>query len=80
MPILKAKSRRGIQTDVTTASVSDIRPSKEIIFETPKRVTVPEDNDDHDYDYDGGFLEEDAKRFGRENLGSVASTYFMPYV
>jgi len=26
------------------------------------------------------FLKEDAKRFGRENVGSVASPYLMPYV
>ena len=48
LPTLKAKSRRGTQTDVTSASVSDthIRPSKEIIYETPKREPVREDNDD----------------------------------
>jgi len=48
LPNLKAKSRRGTQTDVTSASVTDIRPSKEIIYETPKRE--PDDDDD-------GFLE-----------------------
>ena len=26
------------------------------------------------------FLKEDAKRFGRENVGSVSSPYLMPYV
>jgi hypothetical protein len=75
VPTLKAKSRRGAQTDVISASVSapKIRPSKE----TPKRETVREDNDD---DYDDEFLEEDAQRIGRENVGSVASPYLMPYV
>jgi hypothetical protein len=79
MSTLKAKSRRGTQTAVTSAS--DIRPSKEIIYETPKREPVREDNDDDDDYYDDdGFLQEDAKRFGRENVGSVASPYLMPYV
>jgi len=76
LPNLKAKSRRGTQTDVTSASVTDIRPSKEIIYETPKREPVREADDDDD----DGFLEEDAKTFGRENVGSVASPYLMPYV
>ena len=42
----------------------------------PKRESFREDDDDDD----DGFLEEDAKRFGRENVGSVASPYLMPYV
>ena len=75
LPTLKAKYRRGSQTDVTSASVTDMRPSKEIIYETSKRETVRQDDDDDD----DGFLEEDAKRFGRENVGSVANTYLMPY-
>ena len=73
LPTLKAKSRRGTQTAVTSAS--DIRPSKEIIYETPKREPVREEND-HDY-YDDKFLE-DTKRFGRENVGLVAGPYLMP--
>ena len=77
LPTLKAKSRRGTQTNFTSASVTDIRPSKEIIYEKPKREPVREYNDDDD---DDGFLEEDAMRFGRENLGTVASSYLMPYV
>jgi len=77
LPTLKLKSRRGTHTDVTPASVTDIRPSKEIIYEKPKREPVREYNDDDD---DDGFLEEDAMRFGRENLGTVASSYLMPYV
>ena len=76
LPTLKAKSRRGKQTDVTSSFVTDIRPSKEIIYEMPKREPVREDEDDDD----DGYLEEDAKRFGRENVGSVASPYLMPYV
>jgi hypothetical protein len=78
LPTHKAKPRHGIQTDVTSASVTDIRLSKEIIYETPWREPVREDDDDDD-DNDG-FLEEDAKRFGRENVSSEASPYLMPYV
>jgi hypothetical protein len=70
LPKFKAKSRRGTQTDVTAASFSDIRPSKEIIYKAPKREPVREDNNDDDYDDE--FLEEDAKYFGRENVGPVA--------
>ena len=72
MPTIEEKSRRVTQTAVTSAS--DIRPSKEIIYETPKREPVREDDDD----YDDEFLEEDAKKFGRENVGSVTSPYLMP--
>jgi hypothetical protein len=72
LPKLKAKSRRRTQISDTSASVSDpqIRPSKVIIYEMPKREPVREDNDDSDDE----FLEEDAKRFGRANLGPVAGT------
>ena len=81
LPNIKAKSRPGRQTDVTAAPVSvdtQIRPSKEIIYETTKRELFPKvDGDD---DYDDEFPEEDAKTFGRENVGSVASPYLMPYV
>ena len=76
MPKLKAKSRRGTKTAVTAAT--DIQPSKEIIYETPKRDPVREDNDYDDYDDE--FLEEDAKRFVRENVVPVAGSYIMPYV
>jgi hypothetical protein len=81
LPKPKTKSRRGTQIDATAASVAadtHIPLSKEIIHETPKREPVREDNDD--YDYDDVFLEEDAKAFGRENAGSVASPYLMPNV
>jgi hypothetical protein len=61
LPTLKAKSRRGTQPDVTSACVTDIRPSKEI-YETPKRKPARE----ADYD-DDGFLE-DAKKVGRGNV------------
>jgi len=50
---------------VTAASVAadtNILPSEEIIYETPKREPVREE----DYYYDDEFLEEDAKMFCRE--------------
>jgi len=81
LPKPKAKSRRGTLTDVTTVSVADthIRPSKGIIYETPKREHVQEDNDDDD-EYDDEFLKEEAKRFGGENVGPVAGPYLMLYI
>ena len=75
---LKAKSRRATQTYVTSASVTFIRSSKEIIYETPKCEPVREDYyDDND---DDGFLEEDIKRCGWDNVSSVANQYHIPYV
>jgi len=53
LPTLKAKSRHGTQTDVTSTPVTDIRPSKVIIYETPKRERVRENDDDYDDDDDG---------------------------
>ena len=51
-------------------------PSEESIYETPKREHYRDD--DGDDDYDDVFHEEDAKMFGSENVGSVASPYLMP--
>jgi hypothetical protein len=45
------------------------RSSEEIIYETPKREPVR----DVDYEYDNEFLEEDVKKFGGEDLGSVTT-------
>jgi len=75
LPTPKANSRRGTQTDVTTSSVAatNIRPSKEIVYETPKREPVRVDDAADGDDYDDEFLEEDAKWFGRENIGPVPS-------
>jgi hypothetical protein len=81
LPKPKAKSRRGTLTDVTTASVAvdtHIRPSKEIIYETPKREPVLEDDDVND-DYDDEFLE-DTRASGREIVGPLAGPYLMHYV
>ena len=58
----------------SVAAETHIRPSKEIIYETPKREPVREHNNNDDDDYDE-FLEEDAKVFGKENIGPVAIPY-----
>jgi len=39
---------------------------------------VEEDDDEYD-DYDN-FVEDEAREYGRENVGPVASPYLMPYV
>jgi hypothetical protein len=52
------------------------RPSEDFIYETPKRNPFRQD----DEYYDGKFLRENAKNFGRENVGSVGSLYLIPYV
>ena len=78
MPKLKGTSRGETTTDVTEASVAadtHIRSSKDIIYETPKREPVRKDEDENDDDYDDEFLKDDAKKFSRENLGAVASSY-----
>jgi len=61
-----------------THTLIHIRPSKEIIYGTPKREPVRDD--DYDDYYDDEFLKEDPKTFGRENIGSVANPYLMNYV
>jgi hypothetical protein len=76
LPKLKAKSRRGTQTYVTSASDKHTRLSKEITYETPKREPVLQ----YDDDYDNEFLEEDSKTLGRENVSPVAGPYLIPYV
>ena len=75
---IKAKSRRGTQEDLTAASVAGDQNTclpEEIIYVTPKGEPV---RDDDDYDY--VFLEEDAKKFGKEIADSIASPYLRPYV
>ena len=62
-------------TAASVAADTHIRPSKETIYETPKHETVREYGD-----YEDEFLEEDAKTFVRENLGSLARPNLMPYV
>ena len=64
-------------TAASVAADTHIRPSEEVMYEAPNREPVREDDDD---DFDDEYLEEDAKTFGRENVGLVASPDLMPYV
>ena len=41
---------------------------------------MEEDDDDDVYDEDDDFVEDEAREYGRENVGPVASPYLMPYV
>jgi len=52
---------------------------KEFKNEPPKQERVDDDDDD-DYDEDTNFEEVEARGYGRENVGPVASTYLMHYV
>jgi len=55
---------------------------KEFTYEPSKDERVEEDDDDDDdeYDDDDNFVEDESHEYGRENVGSVASVYLMPYV
>jgi len=75
--------RRGTQTTLTSASVTATPPQiKEFTYETVKQVRVEEDDDDDedDYDEDDNLVEDEAREYGRENVGPVASTYLMPHM
>jgi len=76
--------RRGIQTAVTSASVTanPSPPIKEYTYENAKqeRVEKVDDDDEDDYNEDDKFVEDEARHYGRENVGPVASPYLMPYV
>jgi len=39
-----------------------------------------DDENEVDYDEDDNFVEDEARAYGREKVGSVASPYLMPYV
>ena len=82
-PPTSQKMRRGTQTAVTSASVTTTPPPpppiKEYTYEPPKQERV-EDDDEDDYDEDDSFVEDEAREYGRENVGPVASPYLMPYV
>jgi len=53
---------------------------KDVVYETSTRRLFPEleENDDDDDD-DDNLAEEDVQSFGRENLGTIASPYIVPY-
>jgi len=53
----------------------------ETFASTPKSSFAEiSDDDDDDDDDDNVFVEEDAKAFGRENVGPIASPYIVPYL
>ena len=66
------KTRRGTQTYVTSASVTNSPPP--VIPSTSKEFKNGSPKHDNDY-----FVEE-FQAYGRENVGLVSSTYLMPYV
>jgi len=45
-----------------------------------KQEEEEDDEDDDDYEDDDNFVEGEARAYGRENVGPVASPYMMPYV
>ena len=54
---------------------------KEFKYEHPKKERVEDDDDDEDdYDEDDNFIQDEARAYGRENVGPVACPYLMPYV
>ena len=53
---------------------------KEFTYEPPKEERVENDDDNDENDDDHNFVEDEAREYGRENIGPVASPYLMPYV
>jgi len=51
---------------------------KEFTYEPSKQERMEEDDDD--YDDADNFVEDEARVYGRENVGPVASPYLIPYV
>jgi len=77
------KMRRGTQTAITAASVTatpPTPPNKEYTYELPKQERVEDDDDKEYYNDDDNFVEDEAREYGRENVGPLASPYLMPYV
>jgi len=82
-PSTPQKMRRETQTAVTSASVTATPPPppiKEYTYEPPKKERVEDDDNEDSYNDDDNFVEDEAREFGREHVGSVASPYLMPYV
>ena len=75
----------GSQTEEEEAAIPTpgiASTSKEVVYETPTHRPFPELEEDDDYydDHDDvNFSEEDVKAFGRENVGTIASPYILPY-
>jgi len=56
--------------------------STSAIYETPRPSFSFEEINENDYDDDDDdvFVEDDARAFGKENVGPVASPYILPYL
>jgi len=54
--------------------------SREVVYETPKEGSIPGIGDDDDDNDDDDSVKEEAQTYGRENVGTVAIPYLMPYV
>jgi len=86
LPLLPTppKLRRATQTEVPAPSVTASplpTPMKEFKYEPSKEERVEEDDDDDDeYDDDDNFVEDEAREYGRENVGPVTSFYLIPYL
>jgi len=80
-PPTPQKIGRGTQTSVRSASVNTTPPPIKVhTYEFPKQERVEDDDDEDDYNEDAIFVEDEAREYGRENFGPVASPYLMPYV
>jgi len=76
-PPTPQKIRRGTQTTVRSATVTATPPTpvKEFTYEPTKQERVGEENDDDDEDDYDNFVEDEAREYGGENVGPVASPY-----
>ena len=81
-PPTPQNKRHGAQTAVTSESVTANPPQiKEYTYEPTKQERVEDYVDDeNDYNEDDNFVEDEAREYGRENVGPVAIPYLMPYV
>ena len=83
-PLSTPKTLRfpGTQTEEEAAALPSpaiASNSKEVVYETPTHRPFPELEEDDDDDDDDYFVEEDVQVFGRENVGTIASPYIVPY-
>jgi len=81
---LRLKRCAAGHTTVTSASViatPQPPPIKGYAYEPAKQERVEEEDDDDEDIYDeDDFVENEAREYGRENVGPVATPYLMPYV
>ena len=64
--------------ELPTPAIASI--SKEVVYENPTHRTFPDLVEDDDDDYDNNnFAEENLQAFGREDVGTIARPYIVPY-